>query len=90
VRGAHRKENGESTTRGVLLRNLGQLRRAQAQTQRQLAKRAGVSSGTVWRLESLKRGAYSVTVRKLAAALEVPPAELTRGPRSDREDHASR
>lgn len=76
---AHRKENEECTNRGVFLRNLRELRRNKALTQRQLGERAGVSSGTVWRLENLRRGAYSVTVRKLAEALEVSPDVLLQG-----------
>ena len=83
----HRKENEERTNRGVLLRNLGGLRRAKALTQRHLAECAGVSQGTVWRLENLRRGSYSVTVRKLAAALEVRPEVLVQEPDAEREQH---
>ncbi|MBA2618140.1 MAG: helix-turn-helix transcriptional regulator [Rubrobacter sp.] len=50
-------------------------------TQRELGRLAGVSSGTVFRLESCKRGSYPTTMRRLASALGVAPAELTRGPR---------
>ena len=45
-------------------------------TQRQLGELAGVAHTTVQRLESLKRGAYPRTLRKLAIALRVEPKDL--------------
>ena len=44
-------------------------------SQRELAKRAGVSAATVFRLEHGYRGHQS-TIRKLAQALQVKPASL--------------
>lgn len=87
---AHHKEKEECTNRGVFLRNLKRLRLMRALTQRQLGERAGISSGTVFRLESLRRTAYSVTVRKLAEALEVSPAELMRENHPGQEAHVDR
>ena len=54
-------------------------RRRQGLTQRQLAELAGVAHTTVQRLESLSRGAYPRTVRKLATALGVEPPDLVGG-----------
>jgi len=48
-------------------------------TQRQLGELAGVAHTTVQQLESLSRGAYPQTLRKLAAALGVEPADLVGG-----------
>jgi transcriptional regulator with XRE-family HTH domain len=45
-------------------------------TQRQLGELAGVAHTTVQRLESLSRGAYPQTLRKLATALRVEPKDL--------------
>jgi transcriptional regulator with XRE-family HTH domain len=45
-------------------------------TQRQLGELAGVAHTTVQQLESLKRGAYPQTLRKLALALSVEPKDL--------------
>jgi transcriptional regulator with XRE-family HTH domain len=47
-------------------------------TQRQLGELAGVAHTTVQQLESLSRGAYPQTMRKLATALGVAPEELLR------------
>jgi len=51
-------------------------RRQRGLTQRQLDELAGVAHTTVQRLESLKRGAYPQTLRKLATALRVEPKDL--------------
>jgi transcriptional regulator with XRE-family HTH domain len=45
-------------------------------TQRQLGELAGVAHTTVQQLESLTRGAYPQTLRKLAIALRVEPEDL--------------
>jgi transcriptional regulator with XRE-family HTH domain len=45
-------------------------------TQSELAELAGVARGTVHRLETLERGGYPRTLRKLATALGVTPAHL--------------
>ena len=55
------------------------LRRARtraALTLRELAEASGVDHTTIWQLEAGRRGARPSTVRKLAAALGVQPADL--------------
>jgi len=59
-------------------------RRQQGLTQRQLGELAGVAHTTVQQLESLKRGAYPQTLRKLATALGIDPAELLHGENAQR------
>jgi len=56
-----------------------QLRREQALSQRALAALSGVSLDAVNQLETGKRWAYPVTVRKLAEALGVEPKKLMKG-----------
>jgi transcriptional regulator with XRE-family HTH domain len=51
-------------------------RRKRGLTQRQLGELAGVAHTTVQQLESLRRGAYPQTLRKLAIALRVEPKDL--------------
>ena len=65
--------------RSTPLPNLAAHRRRRGLTQRQLGELAGVAHTTVQRLESLERGAYPQTVRKLAAALGVEPEALVEG-----------
>lgn len=69
--------------RSVPLPSLRELRRSRGLSQRGLGKLAKVSPGTVLRLEHGLRGAYPATVRKLASALGVTPAELVRGHRRE-------
>jgi transcriptional regulator with XRE-family HTH domain len=69
--------------RGIPLPALRAVRRSTALTQRQLAKLAGVSANTVQQVENGQRGAYPTTVRKLALALGVTPAQLVRDPRPE-------
>jgi transcriptional regulator with XRE-family HTH domain len=66
-------------SRSILLPGLAEHRRRGGLTQRQLGKLAGVAHTTVQRLESLRRGAYPQTLRKLAIALGVEPIDLIRG-----------
>jgi len=47
-----------------------------ALTQRHLAEMAGVAHTTVQQLESLGRGGYPQTIRRLSSALGVEPEEL--------------
>ena len=61
---------------GVGLRNLKSVRERQALTQRELESATGVGKSTINDLENGKRGAQARTIRKLAAALGVTPAEL--------------
>ncbi len=63
-------------SRSTPLPALAAHRRRRGLTQRQLGELAGVAHTTIQRLESLKRGAYPQTMRKLATALGVAPNEL--------------
>ncbi|MGF1472007.1 MAG: helix-turn-helix domain-containing protein [Rubrobacteraceae bacterium] len=60
--------------------NLRRLRLEAALTQRELATQAGVSQDLITRVEN-GRKPHPTTVRKLAAALGVEPAELVRDER---------
>jgi transcriptional regulator with XRE-family HTH domain len=48
-------------------------------SQEQLAERSGVARDTISKLETGRRKAYPVTVRKLAAGLDVEPRLLLGG-----------
>ncbi len=74
-------DRGKCQNRSIPLPSLRELRQSRGLSQRALGKRAGVSPGTVYRLENGIRGAYPSSVRKLASALGVTPADLVRGPR---------
>jgi transcriptional regulator with XRE-family HTH domain len=74
--------------RSTLLPGLAAHRYRRGLTQRQLGKLAGVAHTSVQRLESLKRGAYPQTLRKLATALGVAPEELLHGAANSK-GHAS-
>jgi transcriptional regulator with XRE-family HTH domain len=63
-------------SRSTPLPALAAHRRRLGLTQRQLGEIAGVAHTTVQQLESLKRGAYPQSVRKLAIALRVEPKDL--------------
>jgi transcriptional regulator with XRE-family HTH domain len=63
-------------SRSIPLPGLAAHRQRRGLTQRQLGKLAGVAHTTVQRLESLSRGAYPQTLRKLATALSVEPKDL--------------
>ena len=63
-------------SRSTRLPGLAAHRRRRGLTQRQLGELAGVAHTTVQRLETLERGAYPQTLRKLASALGVAPEEL--------------
>ena len=63
-------------SRSTPLPSLATHRRRRGLTQRQLGKLAGVAHTTVQQLESLSRGAYPQTLRKLALALRVEPKDL--------------
>ena len=65
-----------SSNRGIPLPGLRPARQRLGLTQRQLAARAGTGQQTICKLETLRRGAYPQTLQKLAAALEVSPADL--------------
>ena len=72
-------EGRYAPSRSTLLPGLSTHRCRQGLTQRQLGELAGVAHTTVQRLESLGRGAYPQTLRKLATALGVEPADLVGG-----------
>jgi transcriptional regulator with XRE-family HTH domain len=65
-----------SETGVVQLVRLKLLRIRKALTQTELAEQAGVSRQTIVRLESGLQEPYPPTIRKIAAALGVEPAEL--------------
>ena len=71
-------------SRSIPLLGLAAHRRRRGLTQRQLGQLAGVAHTSVQRLESLKRGAYPQTLRKLATALGVAPEELLHGESTQR------
>jgi transcriptional regulator with XRE-family HTH domain len=71
-------------SRSIPLPALAAHRRRRGLTQRQLSELAGVAHTTVQRLESLSRGAYPQTLRKLASALGVAPEELLHGESTQR------
>jgi transcriptional regulator with XRE-family HTH domain len=63
-------------SRSTPLPGLAAHRRRRGLAQRQLGERASVAHTTVQKLESLSRGAYPQTLRKLAFALRVEPKDL--------------
>ena len=65
--------------RSTPLPDLAAHRRRRGLTQRPLGRPAGLAHTTVQRLESLRRGAYPQTLRKLATALGVEPETLVGG-----------
>jgi transcriptional regulator with XRE-family HTH domain len=58
---------------------LRDLRKRALMSQRELAKRSGVGVTTIVRIERNQVEPHGATIRKLAEALEVDPAELVRG-----------
>ena len=63
----------------VNVARLRELRRQRVLSMRELQERSGVSYNTIWRLENGLTGAQPRTIRRLAAELEVDPAELVKG-----------
>ncbi len=61
------------------VRRLKELRQQRVLSMRELEEMSGVSYNTVWRLENGKTGAQPRTIRKIAQALGVDPAELIKG-----------
>ena len=55
------------------------LRRRAVMSQEQLAEKSGVARDTISKLETGRRKAYPVTVRKLATGLDVAPQLLMGG-----------
>jgi transcriptional regulator with XRE-family HTH domain len=66
-------------SRSTPLPGLAAHRRRRGLAQRELGELAGVAHTTVQQVESLKRGAYPQTLRKLATALGVASEELLHG-----------
>jgi transcriptional regulator with XRE-family HTH domain len=63
----------------VNMQRLRELRRQSVLSMRELEEASGVSYNTIWRLETGKTGAQPRTIRKIAKALGVDPAELVKG-----------
>ena len=63
----------------VNVHRLRELRRQKVLSMRELEEIAGVSYNTIWRLETGRTGAQPRTIRKIAEALGVDPAELVKG-----------
>jgi transcriptional regulator with XRE-family HTH domain len=63
-------------SRSTPLPGLAAHRRRRGLTQRELGELAGVAHTTVQQLETLQRGAYPKTLRKLASALGLAPEGL--------------
>ncbi len=58
---------------------LRELRRLRVLSMRELEELSGVSYNTIWRLETGRTGAQPRTIRRIASALGVEPAELVKG-----------
>jgi transcriptional regulator with XRE-family HTH domain len=67
------------TPRTKFAANLGRIRKQRELTQEQLGWAAGMHQTAVARIESGERKPTLDTIFKLAAGLEVPPAELFKG-----------
>ena len=79
------KEDQEKCpNRSIPLPALRELRRSRGLSQRELGRLAKVAPGTVYRLENGLRGAYPVTVKKVASALGVLVVELVRERRPEK------
>jgi transcriptional regulator with XRE-family HTH domain len=57
---------------------LKRLREERVFSQRELARLAGLTHQTVWRIENGFSGARPATIRKLAGVLEVEPKDLVK------------
>jgi transcriptional regulator with XRE-family HTH domain len=71
-------------SRSTPLLGLAAHRRRRGLTQRQLGELAGVAHTTVQQLETLQRGAYPKTLRKVATALGIAPEDLLHGESTQR------
>ncbi|MDP9439830.1 MAG: helix-turn-helix domain-containing protein [Actinomycetota bacterium] len=74
-----RKDDPPRPAKGVPLPGLRELRRMRGLSQRETAERAGITQGTVWQLETGRRGAYPRTIKRLCRALRVTPEDLICG-----------
>jgi transcriptional regulator with XRE-family HTH domain len=66
-------------TEATGLPGLRAAREGKGLSQRELAERTGVASSTISHLENAVRDAHLATTRRLAAALDVPVAQLLFG-----------
>jgi transcriptional regulator with XRE-family HTH domain len=78
----------QEVTRLVLLPGLKRLRQRAFLTQAELAKKSGVAEVTIARAE-IRHSVRLSTARRLADALGVPPAELTRGDEREESERAA-
>ncbi len=60
------------------MQRLRELRKQRVLSMRELEEASGVSYNTIWRLETGKTGAQPRTIRKIAKALGVEPADLVK------------
>lgn len=67
------------TPRAIFAANVGRIRESKGLTQEQLGWAAGLHQTAVARIESGDRQPTLPTIFKIAAGLEVPPAELFAG-----------
>ena len=67
------------TPRATFAANVGRIRERRGLTQEQLGWAAGLHQTAVARIESGERQPTLGTILRLAAGLEVPPAELFQG-----------
>ena len=58
---------------------LRRARRSRALSQRELSRKTGVAFDTISRLETGKQRAQPKTIRRLARALDVEPAQILKG-----------
>ena len=61
------------------MERLKELRQQRVLSLRELEEMSGVSYNTIWRIEDGRQGAHPRTIRRLAGALGVDPAELVKG-----------
>ncbi|MDP9478726.1 MAG: helix-turn-helix domain-containing protein [Actinomycetota bacterium] len=73
------KDDSPRPAKGVPLPGLRELRRRRGLSQREVAEQAGITQGTIWQLETGRRGAYPRTIRRLCKALGVAPEDLICG-----------
>ena len=72
-------KTGTTSDMEVNVGRVKELRAERVMSLRELSEIAGVSKDTIWRLESgTSTNAHPSTIRKLAKALGVEPAELTK------------
>ena len=61
------------------MERLKELRKERVLSLRELEEKSGVSYNTIWRIEDGRQGAHQRTIRTLAEALGVEPADLLKG-----------